>query len=162
MGWFSSLFGSTGLSNYSTNMKNPLGDSRCRQLCAMYDNYGGYKIPARLLIGTPTGPGMELYEIFKASDGRHLFRGVIFAAEYRNDQLVTVPYVFEFFDVGDGGCPCLERKGELVHVDGDLYRTTDPLVSYVDGKKMNTICELNWNKNSNEFVYREVYTPAES
>jgi len=160
MGFLSALFGSAGLSNSTTNMKNPIGYQRCLELCRIYDDWGGYKTPTHLLIGRPTGPGMELYEIFKAPDGRHLYRGVIFASIYKDDRPYIEPRVIEFFDLGDGGCPCLSVEGVFEHVDGDLYRTKTPFSSFIDGVEMETIAELNWNKSSNEFAYREVYTPV--
>lgn len=161
MGIFSSFFCGGGLTNATSNMKNPLGYSKCRELCELYDNWGGYKTPSRLIIGTPTGPGMELYEIFKNDDGRQLFRGVIFASTYENGRPVVEPRVFSFEDLGDGGCPCFELIDVLVHVEEDLYRTQKRFTTYVNGKRMNTTGELNWNIRSNAFAYREIYTPAE-
>lgn len=165
MGLFSFLFGENGLSNTCTNMKNPLGFKKCMELCQAYENYGGCKIPLRLIIGTPTGPGMELYEIWRgpsiAERGQGQFiecRGVIFAKAYENDKPTVKLRVIEFKDLGDGGCPLFSVVGEMKHIEGDLYRTTSPFITYINGKKTFATAEVNWNKSSNEFAYRELYT----
>lgn len=167
MGFFSSLFGQKGLTNTCTNMKNPLGYDKCMALVRAYDNYGGYKIPARLLIGTPTGPGMELYEVKRGpsivEDGEGdyvLCRGVIFAQAYENDRPIIKLRVIEFEDYGDGGCPSFSVVSEMRHVEGDLYKSITPFEIYKDGQEFSAVAEVNWNSSSNEFVYREIYTPA--
>ena len=170
MGFFSSFFVKRGLSNSSTNMKNPLGYSKCLELCRYYDDYGGYKTPTRLLIGTPTDPGMELYEVFRGPKEklfyggygqRMLYRGVIFARVWKDDKPATELRVVEFEDLGDGGCPCFSKKGTLECVGGDLYRTSIPFIAYKDGIKVSVVAEVNWNTGTNEFVYREIYTPLD-
>lgn len=162
MGFFSSLFGEahkSGLSNSSSNMHDPLDREGCLRLCSIYDNLGGYKNPSPARFHRLVGPGMVLYRIFKAADGRELKRGVLFYSY--GDEAINKAQVFEWMDLGDGGCPCFSTHGELEFVEGDLYRTKQPFTTYVDGKKMNTIGELNWNTYTNEFAYREIYTPAE-
>ena len=162
MGFFGSLFGEdckTGLTNSSSNMKDMFGYDECLRLCTEYDNWGGFKIPSPARTYRLTGPGMVLYRIFKYEDGRELRRGVLFYLV--GDQNIHKATVFEWMDLGDGGCPCFSVKNELEFVRDDLYRTKGTFIDYVNGQKMSTVGELNWNIHTNEFAYREIYTPAE-
>lgn len=172
MGLFSSMFAKRGLSNSSTNMRNPLGRSECLRLCSQYDNSGGYKMSSRMILGTPTGPGMELYEIFRKHDAtpepgyvvpysRH--RGIVFAKVYHDDVESVELRVVEYEEWMDGQGRIsgdFSRVGTLEHVSGDLYRSPTPFTVYIDKQKMSTIAEVNWNTATNEFVYREIYTPV--
>ncbi len=125
-------------------------------------------MPSRLIIGMPTGPGIELYEIFKR-DGESLpeegyyacyahYRGVIFAEVYDGVELRVCDYS-ESIDwqghVTPVGFGCLSK---MEHVGDDLYRSTSPFTDYVDGREVTVQAEVNWNRATNEFVYREKYT----
>ena len=168
MGLFSSFFVKRGLSDSSSNMKNPIGFQNCLRLCERYDNSGGYKTPSRLIIGEPTGPGMELYEIFRRDEkslpeeGYYAsyshYRGVVFAKVYDGVELRVCDYS-ESIDwqgrVTPDGFSCL---GKMEHVVDDLYRSISPFTAYVDGCEVTVQAEVNWNRTTNEFVYRERYT----
>jgi len=167
MGLLTWLFGSdceksntkhVGLTNATSNMKDPIGRDECLRLCSIYDNWGGGKIPSPARRFRLVGPGMVLYQIYKEQGGRHMRRGVIFSAtsdfEYK-------AWIFEWFDFGDGGCPTFNVRSELVHVEGDLFRTKEPFKAYEEENTW-AIGELNWNTVSNEFAYREIYTHDES
>lgn len=171
MGFLSTLFAKRGLSNSSTNMDNPIGFSECLRLCHAYDNSGGYKMSSRMILGTPVGPGMELYRIFKKKDVTpdpqyvvpySRYRGVIFAKVYHNDVEAVELRVIEYSEFLDGRGRIsgdFQRIGILSHVEDDLYRSPEPFVTYRGGKEMDTVAEVNWNTATNEFVYREIYTP---
>lgn len=153
MGVFSSLSVKRGLSNSSTNMTNPIGLQECLRLCSQYDNWGGCKTPSPARNFRLVGPGMVLYQIYKASDGRHLRRGVVFYAtgeEYK-------AHIFEWFDHGDGGCPSFRVRDELLHIEGDLFRTSKQFIAY-EKENTSAVGELNWNTSTDEFAYREIYT----
>lgn len=153
MGVFSSLSVKRGLSNSSTNMTNPIGLQECLRLCSQYDNWGGCKTPSPARNFRLVGPGMVLYQIYKASDGRHLRRGVVFYAtgeEYK-------AHIFEWFDHGDGGCPSFSVRDELLHIEGDLFRTRKQFIAY-EKENTSAVGELNWNTSTDEFAYREIYT----
>lgn len=162
MGFFSFLLGSAhkaGLSNSSTNMKDPLDYEGCLRLCFIYENYGGCHVCSPAKMYRFVGPGMVLYSVFRNKRGDEIKRGVIFY-EY-GDESVKKAKVFEWHGYGDGGCPGFSYRGELEFIDEDLYRTKEPFKDIADGKYVNVICELNWNTYTNEFAYREIYTPAE-
>lgn len=162
MGLLTWLFGSdcdkptakrVGLTNTTSNMKDPIGREECLRLCSVYDNWGGCKIPSPARTFRLTGPGMVLYQIYKEQGGRYLRRGVIFSVtsdyEYK-------AWIFEWFDFGDGGCPTFNVRNELVHVEGDLFRTKESFRVY-EKENTSAIGELNWNTSSDEFAYREIY-----
>ena len=153
MGVFSLLSVKRGLSNSSTNMTNPIGLQECLRLCSQYDNWGGCKRPSPARNFRLVGPGMVLYQIYKAPDGRHLRRGVVFYAtgeEYK-------AHIFEWFDHGDGGCPSFSVRDELLHIEGDLFRTSKQFIAY-EKENTSAVGELNWNTSTDEFAYREIYT----
>lgn len=162
MGFLTWLFGSNcdksdtkhvGLANATSNMKDPIGREECLRLCSIYDNWGGFKNPSPARTFRLVGPGMVLYKIYQEQGGRHLKRGVIFSlagSEYS-------AHVFEWFDGGDGGCPTFSIRSELVHVEGDLFRTRTPFRVY-EQENTSAVGELNWNTESDEFAYREIYS----
>ena len=40
----------------------------------------------------------------------------------------------------------------------DVEDSTSPFTDYVDGREVTVQAEVNWNRATNEFVYREKYT----
>ena len=125
-----------------------------------------------MILGTPTGPGMELYEIFKRQGATpepgyvlpySRYRGVVFAKVCHDDiesvELRVVEYE-EWLDDQGRISGDFSRVGTLDHVSGDLYRSLTPFTAYINKKKMSTIAEVNWNIATNEFAYREIYTPV--
>ena len=151
MGLLNWLFGSdsnkpinkrVGLANATSNMKDPIGREECLRLCSIYDNWGGAKIPSPARTFRLAGPGMVLYQIYKIFS-------VTSDYEYK-------AWIFEWFDFGDGGCPTFNVRNELVHVEGDLFRTKESFRVY-EKENTSAIGELNWNTSSDEFAYREIY-----
>ncbi len=168
MGFFSALFGTNGISNTTTNMGKPLGLARCLQLCNIHDNWGGYKMSVSEIMGSMAPAGMEMYEVHRGPScvrggtGDYVIcRGVYFAEVWSNGGFTVEPRVVQFEDFGDGGCPGFSRLGVFEHVEGDLYRISKPFSIYKDRSPVMVTPELNWNKKSNKFAYREIYTPCE-
>src|SRR5574344_2386091 len=72
MGFLSALFGGSGsgLSNSTTNMKDPLGYDKCMELCREYDAWEGHHLPIKCVLDNLAGPGIEMYVVFKDDSPR--------------------------------------------------------------------------------------------